>query len=89
MKLLAFAVYDRAARAYSAPFYQHTRGLGERMFADLVVDPQSNVSKHPGDYELFCVGEFDNEEGVLSSPDKPLLLVTGVQVLSLKAVNDG
>lgn len=88
MKILAFAVYDRAAQAYSAPFYQHTRGLGERMFADLVVDPQSQVSKHPGDYELFCVGEFDNETGELSSADKPLLLVTGPQVLSLKVVGE-
>ena len=85
MKVLAFAVFDRAARAYSAPFFQHTRGLGERMFADTLMDEKTTIHQHPGDFELFEVGAFDTEEGTFEVR-KPELLTTAIQVLSLRKV---
>lgn len=84
----AFAVYDRAACAYSQPFFQSTRGLGERAFADVIADGKSAMAQHPGDYDLFCIGTFNNEDGVLEST-KPQLLVTGIQVLSIREVSNG
>lgn len=88
MKQLAFAIYDRAASAYSQPFFQHTRGLGERAFADAIAKEDSVLHQHPGDYDLFCIGSFDNEDGSLEST-KPQLLITGIQVLSLREVANG
>jgi len=87
MRVLAFSVYDRAARSYSAPFFQHTRGLGERMFADTAVDQETQIAKHPGDFELFEVGAFDTETGRFEAREAPELLTTAVQTLSLRAVS--
>lgn len=88
MRQRIFAIYDRAACCYSQPFYQQTRGLGERAFTDAICDEKSAMHAHPGDYDLFDLGEYDNEDGCFVG-GKPLLLVTGIQVLSLRAVADG
>lgn len=88
MRTLAFSVYDRAARAYSPPFYQQTRGLAERVFAGLCTDPDTTVAKNPGDFELYEVGEFDSETGVVQACEVTLL-TTAVQTLSLRAVSNG
>lgn len=88
MRTLAFSVYDRAARAYSPPFYQQTRGLAERVFAGLCTDPDTTVAKNPGDFELYEVGAFDTETGVLEVGE-PVMLTTAVQTLSLRAVSNG
>lgn len=89
MKTLAFSVYDRAAMAYSPPFYQQTRGLAERVFAGLCTDPDTTVSKNPGDFELYEVGSFDTDTGRLEVLVPPVMLTSAVQTLSLRAVNDG
>lgn len=82
MRMIAFAVYDRAACAYSAPFFQATRGLGERSFGEACADEKSQLSKTPGDFELFEVGSFDSEEGLFIPRSKPELLVTAQQVIA-------
>lgn len=92
MRLLAFAVYDRAARAYFAPVFFPTRGLAERWFADMAVSQENVIGKHPGDHELYEVGGFDGESGELVIDPNvrgPVLLTTAVQVLSLRQVANG
>jgi len=65
MDLLAFSVYDAKAEAYLRPFFAESKGLAVRSFADAVNDPQSGMFKHPADYTLFLVGEFDQRSGEL------------------------
>lgn len=88
MRMIGFAVFDRAAQGFSAPFFQQTRGLGERSFAEACTDEGSQLSKTPADFELYEVGAFDSEEGVFIPRDKPELLTTAVQVISLRKVSN-
>ena len=67
MKLLMFSVYDTATQAYMRPFYAQTQKLAERMFDDLVMDQNQEVFRHPEDYSLFQVGEFDDSTGGIVS----------------------
>ena len=64
--LKAFAVYDQKAEAYLRPFFTKTRGQAIRGFVDAVNDPNHEFNKHPDDYTLFYLGEFDETKGELS-----------------------
>lgn len=72
-----FSVYDRAATAYLQPFFMPARGLAIRAFTDLCNDEKNQFSKHPGDYELFELGEYDDVAGKFGCNDGPVLLGSG------------
>lgn len=61
--LKMFTVYDSKAEAYLPPFYSKSKGEALRSFTDAVNDPQSQLNKHPEDYTLFEVGDFDENLG--------------------------
>jgi len=83
MTATGFSIYDTKAQAYLPPFFMATIGLGVRAFGDVLRDSSSPLSKHPRDYELYKVGEFDDSTGHLrmGAIQAPLLLVTGTQAL--------
>lgn len=71
----AFSIFDSAALIYSPPFFQATKGLALRMFSDTAKDTSTNIGRHPTDFTLFHVGEFDDQSGAyiaLATPD-PLI----------------
>lgn len=74
MKTLVFAVHDCKAGFYGSPFVFPSVALAVRAFEDLVKDPRSSVSKHPGDYRLFRIADFDDVEGYLS-PVSPVVFI--------------
>lgn len=52
-----------------------------RQFADLCRQDQSMFARHPQDYELVSLGEFDSESGVITPWAAPAVLATAAQVL--------
>lgn len=52
-----------------------------RQFADLCKQPDSMFARHPEDYELVSLGEFDSETGVITPWAAPSVLGTAAQVL--------
>jgi hypothetical protein len=79
VKLLVFSVFDSKAEVYGTPVFFPTKGLATRAFDDQVNNPESQISKHPGDYTLFCIGEFDMDTGQLVPLGSPASLGTGVE----------
>lgn len=78
MKMKMFSFFDSKAAFFSNPFYEQREGAAIRMFADAVNDssnPNNLLNKHPEDYSLFLLGEFDNDTGAIDMI-KPLNLVT-------------
>lgn len=70
-----FSVYDIKAEIFNTPFFMPSRGQAIREFGDLVRDPQSRLSKHPGDYKLVQIGVFDDATGTLL-PDERIETVS-------------
>ena len=67
MIVKAFAVYDSKATAYMSPFFFPHAGQAIRAFSDTVNDPSTSLNRHPGDFTLFQIGEFDDETGVFTA----------------------
>lgn len=74
MRQLAFSVRDAQAELFSRPFYFPTRGMAVRNFMDQCQDKDSPMRRHPDDFALYQVGEFDDNAGVFLAMDSPHLL---------------
>lgn len=71
-KQLVFSVFDILTKAHSTPFFAPHPGSALRSFEELARDEKSTVAKHPHDFELYQIGEFDIDSGVLT-PVSPLI----------------
>lgn len=65
MKHFLFSIQDTVAQTMAAPFMFQNINLAKRALRDLVNDETSRVSKNPEDYQLYLLGEFDDETGIL------------------------
>lgn len=81
---MAFSVYDEKAAVFSPPFFMSTQGQAIRMFGDLVNDKQSSLSKHPADYRLFCLGEFDQSSGELKGVMPPKFMCAAADFINAR-----
>lgn len=80
MKTQAYSIYDRKALVYHLPFYALNDAVAVRTLSDVVADPQSMFSRHPNDYVLYQVGEFDDGNGTLT-PTVPAVHVIDAATL--------
>lgn len=58
-----FTVYDSKAEYFGNPFFMQSVGEAIRGFQDVAVDMNTNIGRHPADFTLFHIGEFDNAYG--------------------------
>jgi len=79
MKLLVFAVHDTKVNAFMPPFTMRSRGEAVRSFMDAVSDGQSSFCKHPEDFALWSLGEWDDGSGMFTSDVKVVMLAKEVQ----------
>lgn len=70
------ALKDTAARVFGIPFVVQATAQAVRSLRDEVNSStsESDVRKHPSDFELYEVATFDDETGVVVCPERPQLL---------------
>lgn len=73
-----FAIYDTKAEFYGQPFMARTHGDAIRSFTQAVNAGDSQLSKTPADYTLFCLAEYDDTTGEIK-PHVHVHLGNGVQ----------
>ena len=78
MVLIVCSVLDVKAAAYATPFFVPNESMAIRSFGDAVCDSNSFLAKHPEDYQLYKVGEFDDNAGALVPCSKPEFLSKAV-----------
>jgi hypothetical protein len=69
--LKIYAVMDTKAEAFMNPFYVRTLGEAIRSFTDESNKQESPFFKHPEDFNLFELGDFDQFTGVLQPHKAP------------------
>lgn len=62
-KLKIYSLHDAAANAFMPPFFMGNDLMAIRALTHLVSDASSMVGQSPQDFVLFCLGEFDQEDG--------------------------
>lgn len=62
-----FGVRDSKALAFLQPFFGVTAGVAIRAFEEAVNDGKSPISKHPEDYVLYELADFDDSTGEVIS----------------------
>lgn len=67
MILKVFAVYDSKVESYLQPFFMQTKGQALRAWETSVNDESTMFCKHPADFTLFEIGEYDDSKGDLVS----------------------
>lgn len=67
-------VKDRAVDCFGTPFFVKHPAEAVRSFSDEVNREGSTLAAHPDDYDIYMVGEFDDQTGaVRPSVDVDLL----------------
>lgn len=66
MKLYGFAVRDVKAEVFTKPAFYRSPGEAVRTVMDECRNPESLLCKHPEDFELFLVCEYDLETGAVT-----------------------
>jgi len=81
MNLKVFSIYDAKAKAFQSPFYMVTLGQALRAFDDLVNEKDSFVNKHPEDYQLYQVAEYDDSNATFQNRVPLNMIATAVEYL--------
>lgn len=73
MILHMLAVRDRVADVFQNPFFTPNIPAALRGFTDEVnrPDAQNMLYRHADDYELYCIGEFDDQTAKVVMLDRP------------------
>lgn len=87
MKLQVFTVYDSKIEAFASPFICKTKGEAIRSWIDIVNDRQSAFSKHPEDFTLMHIAEYDDSSGRYENFTVPKSLGLAIEYIK-KGNND-
>lgn len=71
MNYKVFSIRDAKAEYFTPPFFKKTHGEAERDFKTVAKDPQSTISKFPEDFDLYYIGDYDDQTGLIKSLDTP------------------
>jgi len=85
MILTIVSIFDQATQAYSRPVFVQSTGVAIRSFSDEVNrdDPNNEMKRHPSDFALFHLGEFDDSTGLfVNNEPLPALLVQASNVIT-------
>jgi hypothetical protein len=82
VKMKIFTLYDKTSKKSEKLFLANTTGEAERQFLDAItMSPDGSLLKsHPGDFDLYCVGDYNE-----SAPDitvvERTLVINGLALL--------
>jgi len=82
MHLFVVCVKDRAAEVFNRPFFVPHRNVAIRDFTDEVnrAAADNQLNKHPDDFDLYLLGEFNDNTGEFSI-STPQVLVRAKDVI--------
>lgn len=82
MQLKMYSVRDAKAEVYNAPFYKRSHGEAERDFTNAVRDEKNPNSKYPEDFDLFYLGDYDDQTGLVSPLNTPQHIAKAIDVIN-------
>ena len=62
-----YTVRDTKSGLYSAPFFQLNDEMAIRAWFGAVINKETLFAQHPGDFDLYRIGKWDEESAVIES----------------------
>lgn len=85
-----YAIRDAKAEVYNEHLMVlKTHGEAERYFAGLVNDARTQLSMTPEDFDLFYLGEFDDNLGTITALKTPQHIQKALHVKKAYSVKEG
>ena len=78
MKIEAYSIYDNQSETYAPPIFVGKKGVAIRSFISECSNPDSMLFKYPADYQLFHIGQFDQETGMFTPMTKPTMVASAM-----------
>lgn len=69
MLMQIIAVRDNRIEAFMQPTFVAHPGQGVRAFQDHCQDEKTDFHRHPEDFDLYLLGEYNDQTGQFSPPD--------------------
>lgn len=86
MKHRIFSIRDTKAEFYYTPFAQKTLGEAERSFSDLAANDKTSIGQHPEDFDLYYLGDFDDQSGKFEPLPAPQHVIKAAH--TVRSAND-
>lgn len=77
------AVRDRAVDSFGQPIFVRAIGEAMRSFMDELNREGSPMGAHPEDYDLYHIGDFDDQTGLLIACTPVKMLAVGKDVKNI------
>lgn len=89
MKTKMFAVYDAKAKMFAVPFFMQTLGMALRAFQDITGDPNTMIARHPEDFTLYEIGEYDDStaEVVAKNPMQMIAVASEFKTARIQSLS--
>lgn len=78
MILEVYSIRDAKAEYFNTPFFQKTKGEAIRNFSNAVNDEKTQLNQHPEDFDLWKIGQWDDQKGQIVSLSTPEHVVKAV-----------
>jgi len=75
-KKIIFGIFDAPAGCYRSLFPGLSVGEATRGFSDLANNSDTDVGRHPNDFALYKLGEWDDASGILTALPRPEVIIT-------------
>lgn len=76
-----YSVKDLKAGAFAPPFFMPRDEAAVRAFSDAVLGGDSLMVRHPEDFVLFRLGDYDDNLGLVAGLEQPLQLYAAAKVV--------
>lgn len=75
-----YSIRDMKSETYGPPHAAPTHGAAERNFGTLVNQKETTIHQHPGDYDLFYIGTYDDNSGKFTALDAPEHIISAASL---------
>lgn len=85
MIIRLYSMYDSKALTWSPPFLAESDAVACRMVSDIVTDTDTIVGRHPMDFRLYCVGQWDNAKASLRGIEPAEHVVDAIALVPIQS----
>lgn len=86
--LKIYGIYDKKAESFtSAPFFNSSHASAIRMITDFIsTNPDTVTAMHPEDFTLYYLGDFSQEDGLITGDKLELAPIESLKVVEYSEV---